>query len=211
MQMLKERFNFPVYVDNDANVAALAEQWFGKAKNYRNIIYISINEEVTGVGCGLIFDYELYRGSSRSAGELPFRLPTVMDILQQKGYRDFAEIEREAKAQNENIIQYLCRHPKEDWALLVFEELGRLLGTEIARIINFVNPEMVILGGEISNTAEHLIAPINKYLQDNVLEIPRKAVMISTTSFGLSTVSVGAAVLIFRKLFASLKNGYPVE
>ncbi len=211
VKRLKEHFKFPIYIDNDANVAAIAEQWFGKAKNLANIVFVSINEEVTGVGCGLVFDYELYRGTSRSAGELPFRLPTVTEILKEEGYPEYRNIEKEAKQQNKNIIQFLCQNPDADWAKIVFARLGRLLGEEITRIIHFVNPEIVILGGEISNTAEYLIEPINAHLNEHVLEIPRKTVNITTTSFGLFAVSVGAAVLVFKKLFKTMKNGYRIE
>src|SRR5699024_7270913 len=66
---IKKLLPLPIYIDNDVNVAALGEQWKGAGKNKNNILQITLG---TGVGCGIIINGQLYRGSSYAAGEIGY-------------------------------------------------------------------------------------------------------------------------------------------
>lgn len=65
--LLQERFDAPVYVDNEANVGALGEKWFGAGQGIRHMIYLSVG---VGLGAGIVVNGELYRGATGYAGEL---------------------------------------------------------------------------------------------------------------------------------------------
>src|SRR5262249_46389492 len=68
-QKLTEKFNMPVIVDNDVNLAALGELWFGAGQNVQNMIMIANG---TGIGSGIIIDGALYRGAHEAAGEIGY-------------------------------------------------------------------------------------------------------------------------------------------
>lgn len=65
--ILQERFDAPVYVDNEANVGALGEKWFGAGQGVRHMVYLSVG---MGLGAGIVLNGELYRGATGYAGEL---------------------------------------------------------------------------------------------------------------------------------------------
>ncbi|MGE5571481.1 MAG: ROK family protein [Bacteroidota bacterium] len=65
--VLQERFDAPVYVDNEANVGALGEKWFGAGQGIRHMVYLSVG---VGLGAGIVVNGELYRGATGYAGEL---------------------------------------------------------------------------------------------------------------------------------------------
>ncbi|MFK4996904.1 ROK family protein [Bacillus sp. N9] len=68
-QKLEKKLPFPVYIDNDVNVAVLGEKWKGAAKTKENMLLITLG---TGVGCGMIINGRLYRGSTFAAGEIGY-------------------------------------------------------------------------------------------------------------------------------------------
>jgi glucokinase len=76
-ERLEEQFHYPIFVDNDVNLAALGEHWFGAGKDVQNMILLSIG---TGVGAGLIIDGMLYRGHSQAAGEIGYLIPNTQSL-----------------------------------------------------------------------------------------------------------------------------------
>ncbi len=201
VKKLEVFFDFPIYVDNDANAAVLAEKWLGAAKMNSNIVYMSVNEEVTGIGCGLMLENDLYRGITRSAGELPLKLPPMEELLNGMDSRAPKHNVSVPKiSRNFNLLKSLCENPEALWAQKILVKLGSVLGAEMVRIIDFVNPEVVILGGEISNVGKHILKPILEIVDHGALKIPRQAVKIRITSFGAYTVAIGATALILTQI-----------
>lgn len=201
VQRLQLLFDFPVYLDNDANVAVLAEKWLGNARAYRNIVYMAVNEEVTGIGCGLIIDNEIYRGATLSAGELPLDLPPLKEMLSHSNI-SLGELPDVAGSVSWNfdVIKWLCDNPETPAAQQILQQLGEVLGSEMVRIIDFINPEAIILGGEVSRAREFILNPILKVVEAQALKVPRQAVKIKTTSFGSYAVPIGATALILNRI-----------
>ena len=104
---------------------------------------------------------------------------------------------------NLNLLRLVSENPTEKWAQLVFRTLAEVLGTEIARMIDFVNPEMIVLGGEISNSGQHILDPIKEVVRKKALKIPRRYARIVATGFGPYTVSIGATALILKQFLQS--------
>jgi len=146
-KLLEGKYNIPVYINNDANCFAVGEKYFGKAKEYNNIVGLIIG---TGLGSGLILNNKLYSGRNCGAGEfgmLPFKNKNFEyycsgqffeNVYNQKG----EEIFKLAKAGDNN-------------SLGIFKEFGLNIGEAIKAILFAVDPQIIVLGGSISNSFQY--------------------------------------------------------
>jgi len=142
--IVEQRYNLPVYLNNDANCFALGEKIFGKEKDYENFIGLSIG---TGIGMGIIINNNLYNGVLCGAGEVGM-LPYKDGIMEEysssfffsKNYHQTAEeLSLSAAEGNEEAIQ-------------AYVEFGFHLGECIKSILYMYAPEAIILGGSISKS-----------------------------------------------------------
>jgi glucokinase len=142
--IVKQRYNLPVYLNNDANCFALGEKIFGKGKDFENFIGLSIG---TGIGMGIIINNYLYNGILCGAGEvgmLNYKDGTMEDYSSSffftKNYRQSAEeLSLSAAKGNEKALQ-------------AYAEFGFHLGECIKNILYMYAPEAIILGGSISKS-----------------------------------------------------------
>ncbi len=143
-ELLEGRFKAPVYVNNDANCFAVGEKYFGKGKNYDNIVGLIVG---TGLGAGLIINGKLYPGNNCGAGEfgtIPFR---------EKNYEYYCSgqfFAGEYHATGEELSARARGGDKE--ALRMFYEFGSNLGEAIKVVMYSVDPEIIILGGSVSKS-----------------------------------------------------------
>jgi len=142
-QLLEVRFHKPVYVNNDANCFALGEKYFGKGKEYRNFVGITIG---TGLGAGIVINNHLYPGNLCGAGEFGtfyYLDKTIEAYASGQFFKDKnlsgKEIARKAASGD----------PK---ALALFNELGKHIGRAIANVLYALAPEAIILGGSVSHS-----------------------------------------------------------
>jgi len=184
-RLLEERLGLPVYVENDVNLAALGECWKGAGKGKRNVIMITIG---TGIGCGLILDGTLYRGSRGAAGEIGSMVTEAdaVDHWTDPVFAGFGFLE--SKAGGPGMVRQIrerideagasspLRRARNLTAKEVFEAArrGDPLATSIvseslrhlaAGIINTVvlfDPEVVILGGGLMGSADLLLPKIRE-------------------------------------------------
>jgi len=140
--LLQKNFNLPVYINNDANCFAAGEKFFGKGKDYNNIVGLIMG---TGFGAGLIINGKLYSGTNCGAGEfgmIPYKDSILEDYCCGQFFTKKYSVSGEAlskKAEDGN----------ED-ALAIFSEFGSHLGDAIKLILYSVDPEIIILGGSVS-------------------------------------------------------------
>jgi glucokinase len=140
-EILENHFQRPVYVNNDANCFAVGEKHFGKGKDYRNIVGVTLG---TGLGAGIIIDNRLYSGPNCGAGE--FGMISYKDkIVEYYCSGQFFLHEHGVKG------EFLYEKAKQDdkSALEIFERFGTHLGEAIKTILFAVDPEAVILGGSV--------------------------------------------------------------
>lgn len=164
--LLGQVLAIPVFLENDANVVALAEQYFGLGKNTKNFIVITIEQ---GVGMGIVIDGKLIRGSRGSVAELGHTKVQLDGALCRCGQRgcleayvgDFALL-REAATTMEHIVepsnqtgteQQMQRllneaHAGNQVALSIFRRAGRMFAMGLANVVNIFAPELIILSGE---------------------------------------------------------------
>jgi glucokinase len=143
-EILEQRYQLKVSINNDANCFALGEKIFGKGKDYKNFIGLSIG---TGIGMGIILDNRLYNGVFCGAGEVGM-LPYKDGIIEDYSSSFFF-------TNNYNISAKEMSHRalKGDIAALKsFDEFGRHFGETIKTILYMFAPEAIILGGSISKS-----------------------------------------------------------
>lgn len=201
---LAERYHLPITVDNDVNLAALGELWFGAGQNCQNMILIAIG---TGIGAGIIIDGALYRGSSESSGEIGYMLPGKEFLG--KNYLDFGALE--SVASGTGIAERARKHSKtrlsqaelealvsedvfdaarqgQKWAWALINETVDYLAVTIANLAVCFDPDLIVLGGGVSRSADLLVGPILKRIEGTIPVLPRLVV----SSLGLRAGVMGA-------------------
>jgi len=206
-QMLETRFNLPVAVDNDLNLAALGENWFGVGQGTHEMVLIATG---TGAGAGVIIDGAIYRGAGEAAGEIGYMLTDR--ALLKKAYPDYGPLEDQissdaiarkarqvlAKQQpgSESAILsagdvFSAARLKQAWASAVLEETAAYLSMTIANITALLNPELVALGSGLASGADLLIPLVIENLKDTLPNLPR----IEASTLGHRAAVMGAIAI----------------
>lgn len=140
-KLMEDRYNIPVYVENDANCFALGEYYFGKGQGYHSIIGLTIG---TGLGSGLIINKKLYAGKNGGAGEFG-----MIDYLDKtcEYYASGQFFENVYKINGEEVF----KKAKEGnaTAIKMYEEMGTHLGNAIKMILYALDVELIIIGGSV--------------------------------------------------------------
>lgn len=215
-ERLKERLNLPVFVDNDANCASLAEYRFGAGIGFHDIICLTVG---TGIGGTLILDGRLHRGTSFAAGEIGHMTVAVdqggrteFEYLEKlvssraiiAGVKDKLRDEITPAFQNligDNIDRLTIRKiftaikRGDAVAKRVVTDAGRLLGTTLAGLINVINPELIILGGGVAEGGADFVDAVRDSIQANTLPTVAQALTVVHAKLGNDAGFIGAAFL----------------
>jgi glucokinase len=222
--VMAERLDLPVFVDNDANLAALAEHRAGAARGCNEAVVLTVG---TGIGGGLILRGELYRGAIGSAGELGH---VVVDLngppcgpncpnhgcveamasgtaLAREALRVARERPRSglgrALAEGRELAGPLVTelaHDGDEAAIETIATIGRYLGVAITSLVNTFNPEVVVIGGGVMGAGELLLGPVRAEVATRALPPSRDLVEIVPAAFGVEAGMIGAAALAFDGL-----------
>jgi glucokinase len=225
---LQARYGVPVVVDNDANVACIAEHAYGAGVGINEMLMLTIG---TGIGGGIICNGRPYRGFSGAAGELGHMVIDVNGPRCQGSCPGYGCLEafvsggalarharRLAAAQPGSafgrasaagepldgpLVTRLAQAGDAD-ALAVYEEMGALLGVGITNLVNVFNPELVVVGGSVAAAGELLLAPARRVLVQRGLVPQRDQARIVTAHFASDSGLIGAAALALTELFGAL-------
>lgn len=182
VKLIQNDFLVPVYLQNDADAGALAEWYFGNAKSYKNVVFITCG---TGFGAGLILNGNLYTGTSNSAGEIGHvRLYEKGHIGYGKegaveGYCSGGGIAQYGKGTAKELAERAYNGEKE--ALEVYRELGENLGKSLAILVDILNPEVIVIGSIYTRAERLLKNSMLKRLREEALERNYRDVMIKTS------------------------------
>ncbi len=224
--VLAEEFNAAVFVENDSRVMTYGEYICGVANNEKNMLFLNV---AWGLGMGMIIDGKLSYGKSGFSGEIGHFPLLNNDIICQCGkrgcletgasgsalHRIFMEKLQEGRSsllsekyhRNEEITLYdiLDAVKKEDvLAIETVEKVGSTLGTAIAGLINIFNPELVVIGGCVSEAKEYLLLPIRSAIQKYSLNVINQDTTIKLSKLGRKAGPIGACVLSRSKLLGLL-------
>lgn len=213
-EKLEEHLKLPVMAGNDANVAALGEMWKGGGLGSRNLVMVTLG---TGVGGGIIVDGRILTGFTGAGGEIGHIHVEDQEAevcgCGNKGcleqYASATGITRLANRKlKESGMDSMLRNgkisartvfdavkAKDALAMEVAEEFGRYLGNGLAGIACVVNPEVIVIGGGVSNAGEILIDYIRPYYEKSVFHGSR-SVKFSLATLGNDAGIYGAAKLV---------------
>jgi len=210
-ERLAERYTYPVIIENDVNLAALGEVYFGTAEEVHNLILLAIG---TGIGAGIVIDDEIYRGSHQMAGEVGYFLPDRSHLG--LSYPDFGAFERIASGtgiaeRGRTVLQELhsplalesltaldiftAAQSGENWAEQVLSETVDYLAQLIAAISLILDPDIILLGGGVGKSADGLIGSIQDRLIGSIPIQPR----VQKSSLGYRAAVMGTIVLAVRQ------------
>jgi glucokinase len=191
-------------VDNDVNLAALGEHWFGARQNTQNMIVMAVG---TGIGAGIIVDGALYRGSREASGEIGQMIPGREFFG--TNYVDFGALESIASGtgiaqraresqRNDSIFAedvFKAARLGQAWALDIVSEEVDYLAIAIGNLAVFFDPELIVLGGGVSNSADLLIEPILHRLKDMLPTLPK----LVASSLGPRATVMGAITKVLHQ------------
>jgi len=211
-EAMKERFELPVAIDNDANAAAIAEWAVGAGRGTSNMVMLTLG---TGVGGGLILDGRPYRGSVGAAAELGHIViqhdgPRCQGVCTGRGHLETlasgtaaGKIARDVIGPDANAHD-LVRAAQEgnDAARDALAEIGRRLGSGIGSLVNIFDPEVVVIGGGFAAAGDLVLDPAREIVRREALEPARSLVRIVPAELGAEAGVVGAALVAFEALEA---------
>jgi glucokinase len=228
-EVMAERLGLPVFVDNDANMAALAEHRAGAAVGCSDVVLLTIG---TGIGGGLILGGELFRGAIGAAGELGHIVidmngPRCQGNCPSRGCleamasgtalaREAARVARErhdsrlaeAAADGVELVGPLVTelaYDGDEAAVEVLALIGTRLGVGITGLVNAFNPQVVVIGGGVMAAGDFLLEPARAEVAARALPPSRDEVRIVTAEFGVEAGMVGAAAMAFDSLAAGVR------
>jgi glucokinase len=220
--LVQERSGLPVALDNDGNVAALAEQRFGAARGKQNVVMISVG---TGIAGGIVIDGKVFRGSHGSGAELGHVTlvadgPPCQGSCPNRGCwetmasgtaigryaREAAETEPDsalgrALAAGREIDGTLATEAAKSGdavALALLERAGKYLGAGLVGVVNVFNPETVVIGGgAAAGAGELLLEPARRELEAHALSPNKEQAPVVAAQFGGEAAMLGAAATAF--------------
>lgn len=219
--LMNERLGLPVALDNDGNVAGLAEQRFGAGKGLGDIVLLTMG---TGVGGGIVLDGNVFRGATGSGAELG-HITVLTDGPKCQGFcpnhgcletmasgtaigryaRESAEatpgsaLGKELAAGREiggAIVSDLASGGDEG-SIAVLAKAGHYLGAGLVSISNTFNPQAIIIGGGAAAAGEFLIGPARDHLMKYGLSPNKEIAKVVPAHFGAEAGMLGAAALAF--------------
>jgi predicted NBD/HSP70 family sugar kinase len=204
---LEQRLDTPAYVDNDANLGALAEVTLGAGRNARFAAYVSIS---SGIGAGMVVDGRPYHGHRGTAGEIghvvvdpqgpicrcgnrgcletlasgPALLKLVQDSREQElTVREMIELARDGDAG--------CRR--------AIADAGQVVGRVVAGLVNLFSPEMVVIGGDLGEAGDLMLDPLREAVRRNALPAAAEDLKVVAGELGERANLLGALALVLMQ------------
>ncbi len=215
-EIVQQHLGLPAIIDNDANVGALGEFTFGAGKNSRHIIYYTVS---TGIGGGIIINGEIYRGGNGYAGELG-HVPILRDGPKcDCGNRGCLEALCSGTAIGRRATAAVKKHPRkgiaiartanpitaktlfdtarsgDPYAKALVNEICTDLGQGLAMAVNAFAPDVIVIGGGVSNAGRVLFEPLRRETRQFLMPVHRPHLKIAPAKLKSRSVLLGAVAL----------------
>lgn len=212
---IENHFGVPLLVDNDANLGALAEHWWGAGKGIDDFAYIKV---ATGIGSGHLVGGKIYRGATGVAGEIGHV------AIDPNGPRCVCGLHgclttfvgRPALFARARVLAE--RHPQsplartpdsmemienaalegDPAAVQLVSEAARNLGIAVSGLLNLMNPGRIVIGGDLARLGDLLLAPLRQHIEQRSLIGSLSTVSIMTSDVGPRAIAIGAATMILE-------------
>lgn len=215
----------PLIIDNEANMAALGEHYFGAARGYNEVLYLSAG---VGLGGGLVHSGRVFNGVTGFGSEFGHMTMDPEGEYCNCGNRGcwetqvsqralFRYLRRSAGRGNKTILTEMtggnlgaltlplvveAAGQKDPMALEAFEMIGRNLGIGISSLVNALNPELVVFGGIMSLASDYLFPAIEDELQRRTLRWNREAIKVVVAEHGQEACVMGGVARVFQAVLA---------
>lgn len=212
----------PVYIENDANVAALGEQWLGAGDKNPNMVLVTLG---TGVGGGVIVNDQLVVGSG-AAGEIGHMVANPNGFPCTCGNQGCLETvasasgivqTAQARAKTADVSSPLLQQMKNDQAVTtkdifqaaeagdvfaesVVEECMGYLGHALGQIASVLNPDTIVIGGGVANAGDYLLDKVKAHYLPHVYPSVRSTTDLKIASLGNTAGVIGAGSLVIKNL-----------
>lgn len=221
--IVQRAFDAPVFVDNEANLAALGEHYFGAAHGHAEVLYVSAG---VGLGGGVVHGGRLCRGATGLAGELGHMTVDPGGLLCNCGNRGCWETLVSQQALFRHVRQAIAAgHPSrlafsptgddsrltvpllveaardgDAVALEAFSAVGHSLGIGIASLVNALNPELVVFGGILSLAWDWLHPAVTEELDGRALPWNRHSTQVVLARHGFDACVMGGLALVLEDI-----------
>jgi predicted NBD/HSP70 family sugar kinase len=224
--MLQEAFpQAPLIVDNEANIAALGEHYFGAAQDHDEVLYVSAG---VGLGGGIVHDGRVFSGVTGVGAEIGhmtmdpdgelcscgsygcWETQVSQRALFRHIQKSFEEGARGKLFQVTNggvepltvpmIVD--AAHGGDVMALAALEKIGRDLGIGIASLVNALNPELVVCGGILSLAGEFLMPAATKEFEQRALRWNREATEVVLAKHGFDAAAMGGVAAVYETILS---------
>ena len=206
LQHLEDTLKIPVYVDNDANLGALAQVTWGPHTGVSDLMFVKIG---SGIGGGLILNGAPYYGNVGITGEIGHATihehgmvcrcgnrgcletiastTTMVELLSRGGDRPLtpADIVRKALARDSATLR-------------VVDDAGFAVGRALGNVANLINPEVIVVGGPLADLGNLLLDPIRRGLVRHAVPVIGETTTLTMSSLGDRAEALGAAALVFQ-------------
>jgi glucokinase-like ROK family protein len=222
---LAERFDVPVWIDNDVNLMALGELRMGAAQHEQDVVFVKIG---TGIGAGLISDGRLHRGANGAAGDIGHATVAAdSGIVCRCGnvgcleaLAGGAALSRDATAAAEQGRSPYLRRVLDGGAPITASDVaaaaqhgdavavelltrsGQLVGETVATLVNFFNPSLVLLGGGVALAGDVILAAIREAVYRRSLPLATRELRITRSTLVPDPALPGAAHMVLDELFS---------
>jgi predicted NBD/HSP70 family sugar kinase len=200
----------PVLVDNDVNIMALGEYW-SRWRDTQHLLFVKVG---TGIGCGIISDGRIHRGAQGAAGDIGhIHVPDHDDVICRCGNLGCLEAiagggamaakltELGVTAHNSRDVVKHVRDGRPE-AMRLVRQAGRELGGVLASAVNFFNPGVIVIGGDIAHADEHLLAGVREVVYRRSTALATRSIRIARSTLDDRAGVIGAAVMVIEAVLA---------
>jgi predicted NBD/HSP70 family sugar kinase len=212
-EVMQRRLKQPVFVDNNANLGALAEFRSGALRGHANAAYLSIDD---GIGAGLIVNGKVFRGHNGSAGEFGHLTIDENGPLCRCGSRGCLETYVGGQALIESVrgshrglklhdivLRAIGGDPK---CIRTIADAGRHIGVAAANLCNIFDPSRLVIGGELSQAGELLLGPLRHALERAVMVAPDSIPDIVQSQLGARAELIGSIALAIDEVTITARD-----
>jgi predicted NBD/HSP70 family sugar kinase len=204
--LIQSSFHIPVHVDNEANAGAIGEQQYGAGRYTKDLVYISAG---IGIGAGIIWNGEIYRGASGYSGEIGHLTIDADGKPCRCGNHGCWELYASEHALLDQLTASLpdsnqplmlediisLANNKDTTAIAALNKVGRYLGIGIAGITNIFNPKDIIIGNRLVHVEAWLKDTMQLEIETRSLKFHQRSVHVHFSELGTKSTSLGAAYM----------------
>jgi glucokinase-like ROK family protein len=221
--IIARHFDGEIFIDNEANLSALAEHFFGPARSFNEVLFISAG---VGLGGGIVRNGHIHRGASGFAGEFGHMtadpdgelcscgnhgcwemaasqsavFQAIRKSIQNGRHSTLAEVIEQNEEELTIPLVVQAVKQGDQVALEALQQVGHYLGIGIASLVNAVNPDLIVFGGILSLAGEYLLPVIERELAARALQWNARATQIVIARYGSNACSMGGVATVVKSI-----------